>query len=174
LFFFFVSTLSRILLSYAARVGHKPIFCDLDVGQNSISIPGVVAATSVEQPIAVESSANDAFALKAPLCYFYGHSSPSISKELYMRSVERLAETVEKRCMEYRHVSNSGIILNTCGWIDQNGLGMELLLHAVEKFRINIILVLEKDDLYNMIKQESKIKEKSVYVAQLSKSGGVR
>lgn len=34
------STLCKILLNYAVRMGRRPIFVDLDVGQGSISVPG--------------------------------------------------------------------------------------------------------------------------------------
>ncbi|KAK7076353.1 Cleavage polyadenylation factor subunit clp1 [Halocaridina rubra] len=34
------STLCRILLNYAVRMGRRPIFVDLDIGQGSIAIPG--------------------------------------------------------------------------------------------------------------------------------------
>lgn len=36
------STLTRILLNYAVRMGRRPIFVDLDVGQGNISIPGTI------------------------------------------------------------------------------------------------------------------------------------
>lgn len=39
------STLCRILLNYAVRMGgqgRRPIFVDLDVGQGSISVPGTI------------------------------------------------------------------------------------------------------------------------------------
>jgi len=36
------STLCRILLNYAVRMGRRPIFVDLDVGQGQISIPGTL------------------------------------------------------------------------------------------------------------------------------------
>ena len=36
------STLCRILLNYAARMGRTPVFVDLDVGQGQISIPGSI------------------------------------------------------------------------------------------------------------------------------------
>jgi polyribonucleotide 5'-hydroxyl-kinase len=35
------STLSRMLLNWAVRVGRLPILVDLDVGQNCISLPGI-------------------------------------------------------------------------------------------------------------------------------------
>ncbi len=43
------STLCKILLNYAARLGWKPIFCDLDLGKNEISGPGTVSATIVKE-----------------------------------------------------------------------------------------------------------------------------
>ena len=36
------STLCRILLNYAVRMGRRPIFVDLDIGQGSIAIPGTL------------------------------------------------------------------------------------------------------------------------------------
>lgn len=35
------STLSRILLNYAVRLGRRPIYVDVDVGQGTISVPGL-------------------------------------------------------------------------------------------------------------------------------------
>lgn len=39
------STLCRLLLNYAVRVGRRPIFVDLDVGQGQISVPGSLGET---------------------------------------------------------------------------------------------------------------------------------
>lgn len=36
------STLTKILLNYAVRMGRRPIFVDLDVGQGHISVPGTI------------------------------------------------------------------------------------------------------------------------------------
>lgn len=40
------STLCKILLNYAVRMGRRPIYVDLDVGQGSISIPGTIGKFS--------------------------------------------------------------------------------------------------------------------------------
>lgn len=40
----------RLLLNYGTRMGRKPTLIDLDVGQGGISIPGTVAALTVERP----------------------------------------------------------------------------------------------------------------------------
>ena len=36
------SSLCKLLLNYAVRMGRKPILVDLDVGQGSIAVPGSV------------------------------------------------------------------------------------------------------------------------------------
>lgn len=36
------STLTRLLLNYAVRMGRRPIYVDLDVGQGHISVPGTI------------------------------------------------------------------------------------------------------------------------------------
>lgn len=43
------STLCRILSAYAARVGRCPTFIDLDIGQGELSVPGCLAAATVER-----------------------------------------------------------------------------------------------------------------------------
>ena len=44
------TTLCRLLLNYAVRLGRRPVFIDLDVGQQSIGIPGSIGALMVERP----------------------------------------------------------------------------------------------------------------------------
>lgn len=36
------STLTKLLLNYAVRMGRRPIYVDLDVGQGQISVPGTI------------------------------------------------------------------------------------------------------------------------------------
>jgi polyribonucleotide 5'-hydroxyl-kinase len=43
------STTSRILAAYAARLDRTPIYVDLDVGQNALTIPGCVAAMPLDK-----------------------------------------------------------------------------------------------------------------------------
>lgn len=66
------STLSRMLLSWAAKQGWKPTFVDLDIGQGSITIPGCIAATPIEMPI----DPVEGIPLEIPLVYFFGHTTP--------------------------------------------------------------------------------------------------
>lgn len=42
------STLAHMLLAYALRLGEKPTFVDLDVGEGGLSVPGALAATPLD------------------------------------------------------------------------------------------------------------------------------
>ncbi|KAJ6421712.1 hypothetical protein OIU84_028989 [Salix udensis] len=68
------STLSRMLLSWAAKQGWKPTFVDLDIGQGSITAPGCIAATPIELPI----DPVEGISLEMPLVYFYGRTTPRL------------------------------------------------------------------------------------------------
>ncbi|KAH9642968.1 hypothetical protein HF086_013529 [Spodoptera exigua] len=78
------STLTRILLNYAVRMGRRPIYVDLDVGQGHISVPGTIGALLVERPASIE----EGFSQQAPLVYHFGHSSPGENLELYNTIVD--------------------------------------------------------------------------------------
>merc|ERR1719397_1049165 len=66
------STVCRLLLNYAVRLGRKPIYVDLDVGQGSIAVPGSVGAVLVERPASIE----EGFSQNSPIVYHYGHKTP--------------------------------------------------------------------------------------------------
>lgn len=181
------STLCRILLSYAVRQGSRPIFVDLDVGQNAISVPGTIAATSIEQPISVEMSADmgggggsaHSLSVKSPLTFFYGHTTPSAAPELYSKLLTKLASVVERRLVEHPLSNSSGLIINTCGWIDSapGTPAYELLISMAHILSVDVILVLDRDDLTMALKADGRLQAgtgpRAVSVAQLSKSGGV-
>lgn len=42
--------------------------------------------------------------------------------------------------------------MNTCGWID--GVGYDLLRHAIDASRTNIVLVLDNERLYSDLQQD--------------------
>lgn len=61
-----------MLLSWAAKDGWKPTFVDLNVGQSSITIPGTIAATSIEMPV----DPVEGFPLDKAIVHYFGHASP--------------------------------------------------------------------------------------------------
>lgn len=158
------STLSRILLNYAVRMGRRPIFVDLDVGQGQIAIPGTMGALLVERP----SNIVEGFSQQAPLVFHFGNKTPNSNTTLYNLLVTRLAEVCFERLQGNKKARASGIIINTCGWI--NGEGYKLLTHAAEAFEVDAILVLDQERLYNELVRDM---PNFVKVVFLPKSGGV-
>ena len=117
------STVSKLLLNYAVRLGRKPIFVELDVGQGCLSIPGTIGAMLVERPASVE----EGFSQNSPLVYHYGHSAPGLNHILYNQLVSRLADVVRERMGKNRKAAVSGAVINTCGWI--RGAGYDQIKH---------------------------------------------
>ncbi|XP_074653182.1 polyribonucleotide 5'-hydroxyl-kinase Clp1-like [Tubulanus polymorphus] len=159
------STLCKILLNYAVRLGRIPIFVDLDVGQGNVGIPGTIGALIVERPADVEEGN---FAQTAPLVYHFGHASPSSNISLYNRLVSRLALICNERCEVSKKANASGIIINTCGWV--RGGGYQCLIHAAGAFEVDVIVVLDQERIYNELKRDM---PDFVKVVLLPKSGGV-
>ncbi|KAJ8774949.1 hypothetical protein K2173_019953 [Erythroxylum novogranatense] len=160
------STLSKMLLSWAAKQGWKPTFVDLDIGQGAITIPGCIAATPIELPI----DPVEGISLEMPLVYFYGHTTPSQNVELYKVLVKELAEILQRQFTGNAESRASGMVINTMGWIE--GVGYELLLHAIDTFNANVVLVLGQEKLFSMLKDVLKSKP-NVDVVKLQRSGGV-
>lgn len=158
------STACRLLLNYAVRLGRRPVFVDLDVGQGQISIPGTLGALLVERPADVE----EGFSQQAPLVFHFGHKSPGDNITLYNTLVTRLAEVVGLRMESNRKANTSGTIINTCGWI--KGLGYQAITHAAQTFEVDVILVMDQERLYNDLVRDM---PPFVKVVLLPKSGGV-
>ncbi|KAL3831762.1 hypothetical protein ACJMK2_023469 [Sinanodonta woodiana] len=158
------STVCKILLNYAVRLGRTPVFIDLDVGQNDISIPGTLGALTVERPADVEEGFNQC----APLVFHYGHNSPATNLKLYNILVSRIADVVNMKCDASKKTNLSGIIVNTGGWV--RGAGYDSLKHAAGSFEVDVIVVLYEERLYKELKKDM---PEFVRVVLLPKSGGV-
>ena len=87
------SSLARILLAYAVRLGGTPTFVDLDIGQGEITVPGNLCATCMDRE---SLDAVDGYRLGAPLVYPFGHLTPAANPTLFKHLVERLAEKVRR------------------------------------------------------------------------------
>jgi polyribonucleotide 5'-hydroxyl-kinase len=106
------------------------------------------------------------------LNYFHGHTAADKNVELYKNLVANLASRVEERLACDQAARASGIVVNTCGWID--GEGFNVLMHALDAFKIDIVLVIGHDKLYSTFLTALKGRpEQSVTVVKLQRSGGV-
>lgn len=158
------STLCKILLNYGVRMGRRPIYVDLDVGQGQLSIPGTIGAMAIERAADVE----EGFSQICPLVYHYGYKEPGSNSMLYNLLVTKLGQTVSERMNENRLNAVSGVVINTCGWV--KGEGYKLLLHAAKAFEVDTIIVLDQERLYNELVRDLPDFVKVVFQP---KSGGV-
>ena len=157
------STLCRILVNYAVRMGRRPLYVDLDVGQGAIAVPGTIGTVLVEQTASVE----EGFSQEAPLVYNFGNITPSSNMTLYNVLVSRMAQAVQEKIASNRRVASSGVFINTCGWV--KGAGYHSLIHIAQSFRADIIIVLDQERLYNEFKRDIPF----IRTLFLPKSGGV-
>jgi len=146
------SSLSKILINYAARQAWSPLFIDLDLGQNAISVPGTISAAPIDHPInPFEEGAH--VNSEMPLSYFFGDVTVTEnSKEHYKFLVEKVAEMMEARNSKNDHARHSGCIVNTMGWIE--GLGLELILHAVKSLKVDTVLCLGQERLFQTLSRQ--------------------
>ncbi|EFX89485.1 protein CLP1 homolog [Daphnia pulex] len=158
------STVCKLLLNYAVRMGRRPIYVDLDVGQGQLSIPGTIGAMAIERPADVE----EGFSQVCPLIYHYGYKEPGSNVMLYNLLVTKLAQTVAERMEANRQNAVSGVIINTCGWV--KGQGYQMLIHAAKAFEVDLIIVLDQERLYNELVRDL---PETVKVVFQPKSGGV-
>lgn len=109
-----------------------------------------------------------------PLVYFHGHTAPKDNIDLYKTLVSTLAEKVNQRLDRDADTKASGIIVNTCGWVD--GAGLDVLLHCIKALSINIVLVVNNDKLFSTLSSnmdQPSNKSAGVTVVKLPVSGGV-
>ncbi|XP_039272809.1 polyribonucleotide 5'-hydroxyl-kinase Clp1-like [Styela clava] len=158
------STFCKLLLNYATRMGRKPTLIDLDVGQGGISIPGTIAALTVERP----SDPVDGFDTKVPLVYHFGHTSPNGNLKLYEVLISRIADVFNAKSECNLNVRASGCVINSCGWI--KGQGYNCILHAAQSFEADVVLVLDNERLHNDLKRDL---PEFVNIVLLPKSPGV-
>jgi len=158
------STVCRILLNYAVRMGRRPIYVDLDVGQGNISVPGSLGALLVERPASIE----EGFSQNSPLVYHYGHKTPGHNLVLFNQLVSRVADVVRDRMSVNKKAEHSGVIINTCGWV--RGEGYNQIKHIAQAFEVDVIVVLDQERLYNDLVRDM---PKFVKVVMQPKSGGV-
>ncbi|CAN6839729.1 unnamed protein product [Brassica oleracea] len=142
------STLAKMLLSWAAKDGCKPTFVDLNIGQSSITIPGTIAATSVEMPV----DPVEGLPLHKALVHYFGHTTATNNLKLYKYLVEELARELEAEFAIKAESRRSGMVIDTMGWT--SGLGYQLLLHAIRTFNASLVIVLgqETEPVYDLNK----------------------
>lgn len=188
------SSLARVLTAYAVKLGRTPLLVDIDVSQNMLSVPGTVAAIPVSSDMvnaesygttsifmggggsSSSSGGANANAIGMPLVLWYGSQDLLAHPDLYKAQLTKLGNAIDERLRGDSEANASGFIVNTSGLIED--VGYQYLLHAIDAFRINIVLVLGHDRLYSMLgtylkKQTESLSRKIPKLIKLPRSGGV-
>uniref|UniRef100_A0A1I8AXI1 Protein CLP1 homolog n=1 Tax=Steinernema glaseri TaxID=37863 RepID=A0A1I8AXI1_9BILA len=158
------STVCRILTNYAVRLGHTPIFVDVDVGQGIISVAGTIGAIMVERT----ADPVYGFDCRNAKIFQLGSTSPGTNIPLYDHLVGELAAVVNRECDQNSDLNKSGVIINTCGWV--NGAGYKSLVNVAECFEVDVVVVLDHERLYTELKRDL---PSFVKIVHHPKSGGV-
>jgi polyribonucleotide 5'-hydroxyl-kinase len=103
-----------------------------------------------------------------PLVYYFGHTAPGDNTKLYKQLVSTLASRVMTRLSNDVDARASGIVINTCGWIE--GAGYDVLMHCMQAFSVDVVIVMGHDKLYSRIISDA---GGGVIVVKLPRSGGV-
>mmetsp|Transcript_12531 Transcript_12531/g.35570 ORF Transcript_12531/g.35570 Transcript_12531/m.35570 type:complete len:594 (+) Transcript_12531:24-1805(+) len=177
------TTLAKTLVAYACKVGRTPLYVDLDPMDNSISVPGSLAVAPMHQSaVSVETYATTGLPIHGggasvgagnsnsnnnnnnsgsttvhPLVVYHG-STEKLHPDLFRGQVDSMAERIEARLRADDMARSSGIIVNTNGWIRDEGY--ECLLHAAKVLKISVLLVLGHDRLYSMLTSHYKKQQK--------------
>jgi polyribonucleotide 5'-hydroxyl-kinase len=159
------STTARILAAYACRVDRTPLLVDLDVGQNGLALPGTMCATPLNK---FSLSVEEGFTHTAPLVYSLGHNTPRDHADVHNKLTSIMAENINERMNRDLDLRSSGMIVNTCGFIDDEGY--DILLHCIHALAIDVVLVMGHDRLYSNL--SSSLRD-SVTIVKLAQSGGV-
>ncbi|OEU11726.1 Clp1-domain-containing protein [Fragilariopsis cylindrus CCMP1102] len=155
------TTLAKILVAYACKVGRTPLMVDLDPMDNSLSVPGsLTVAPMASCAVSVESYATTGL----PINVLYHGSTSKLHPDLFKGQIDSMAESIEKRLERDELARSSGIIVNTNGWIRDDGY--DCLLYAAKSLKISVLLILGHDRLYSMLTIIPKI-------LKLPRSGGV-
>lgn len=169
------SSLAKTLVAYACKVGRTPLFVDLDPTDNFISVPGTLSvAPMIANGVTVETFATCGLPPNTAHPLVLWHGSTKVNPDLFPAQLERLAISVESRMEHDDQARASGIIVNTNGWIQDDGY--PLLLKAAEALQITVILIMGHDRLYSLMTKHYRDQPEIVEtpkVLKLPRSGGV-
>ena len=161
------STLCRMLCNYGVRAGHAPMFVDLDINLNSITVAGAIGATVVQHTIGPDSAA-ETLSVKAPLTYFYGHTSATAVAETYHKLCERLNAAIQKRIDKHANERCSGLIINAVTY-GGDAASLAVIQQIAVTFKATVILVIAGGALANEVKSD----RITAQIVKLAKSDGV-
>jgi polyribonucleotide 5'-hydroxyl-kinase len=169
------SSLAKILMAYATKLGRSPVWVDLDPADNALSVPGTLSvAPATASAVAIDTYATTGLppGTATPLVLWFGSTSLE-NVDLYKAQVSALATKIDARLEGDINARASGLIVNTNGSIQDEGY--QLLLHTLDAMRITVVLVMGHDRLYSMMSSHVQKQPhlSGTKLIKLPRSGGV-
>jgi polyribonucleotide 5'-hydroxyl-kinase len=149
-------------------VGRLPLFVDLDVNQNFISLPGTISSVVVERTALIEEGS---FNIDSQIAFHFGYKTAAENPTLYKRLITVLKDAINLRCESIHSSLIGGVIINTPSWIKDEGF--KSIIHAALEFDVSAILVLDQERLRVELTRDLKDLVQDIKILSLPKSGGV-
>ncbi|KAJ2001072.1 Cleavage polyadenylation factor subunit clp1 [Coemansia thaxteri] len=172
------TSLARILVNYAVRMGETPVYVDLDPMDASVTVPGTVSATPMTKPVDIEAGfmgyamSSSSGPPDTPLVWQFGHEQPSANSALFNLLADRVAAAIDRRLSNDRRAAGSGLIVDTRGVGDV--AKCEAIEHAIAALRITTLLVVGSERMFSVLsgRLSGSSPSPSVSVVKLARSGG--
>lgn len=158
------TALCRTLCSYSIKFkSYSPMFVNLNPQEAIFSPPGCVSATpisdilDVELPIWGQSMTSGATALhtKQPILKLFGLEMIQENPHRYMQNLDSLSSAINSRMQKDALVQRSGCIIDTPPLSNLSD-NLSELVHIIQKFRINFVVMLcdpeNEDDIKTLEK----------------------
>lgn len=171
------STLCKILLSYACKMGRYPMFVNLDPRNPVFSPHGNISAAPISHILDVEdgwgSSPTNGLSLhhpKQPLVFYYGFEDIAKNMRRFKHTVSRLALGVISRTEGDQHVRSSGIIIDSTNNLADPANGYACISSVIADFRVNVVAVVGNERLYSDLLR--RYSDRNLAILKIPRSGG--
>ncbi|KAL7714377.1 ATP/GTP-binding protein [Entamoeba marina] len=131
------------LVNYAVRDGYTPLFVDLSLSTNLITVPGCVACTVASSTYSPSSQFD--FNFNQPLVFCCGTTKYTEKQSLYAHYTKLISQYAMEKFESNTSVKQSGVIIR-CPFTS-----LESLQEVIERFKVDIVYVLDSEHLYNTI-----------------------
>ncbi|BFU19970.1 ATP/GTP-binding protein, putative [Entamoeba histolytica HM-1:IMSS-B] len=130
-------------LNYQVQYGYNPLFVDLSLSTNIITLPGCIGCTVVSNTFSPTTQLDYNF--NQPLVYCCGTTKIEDKNPLYYHYIELLAANCLTKMNSDQSVKKSGMIIR-CPFIS-----MEVIKKVVNSFKVDLVYVMDSEQLLNEI-----------------------
>ncbi|XP_037898879.1 protein CLP1 homolog [Glossina fuscipes] len=138
------TTFCRIILNLAGRSARTPLYVNINVGRGAIPIAGVIG-TSVVERFGIEGG----FWKEGSPMYHFGCITPKSDYNLFRTLTKKVAKTTLESMNAKKTVKYSGVVINTCGWVEEAGYNH--LIEIAKVFGVDTIFVSDEEPLYQKL-----------------------